>query len=94
MRHGATIVPFSAVGAEDSFSIVADSDDILKLPFVGDFARELGSGVPRARNVDSRVTEDGEEEESFVSPLVGQCKLTVSKIMMKAPLVSALETII
>ena len=26
--------------------------------------------MPRARNVDSRVTEDGEEEESFVSPLV------------------------
>ena len=71
IRHGATIVPFAAVGAEDALEIVADSDDVAKLPFgLGDAAMERSRAVPRARAVDTRVTEDGEAEETFVQPIV------------------------
>ena len=71
IRHGATIVPFAAVGAEDALEIVADSDDVATLPFgLGDAALERSRAVPRARAVDTRVTEDGEAEETFVQPIV------------------------
>ena len=50
IRHGATIVPFAAVGAEDALEIVADSDDVSSLPFgLGDAALERSRAVPRAR---------------------------------------------
>lgn len=46
-RLNATIVPFSAVGADDGIGdIVADSDDILKLPLVGDFFRNRTADLP------------------------------------------------
>jgi pimeloyl-ACP methyl ester carboxylesterase len=32
-RHGAVIVPFAAVGAEDGFDVVADADDVKAIPF-------------------------------------------------------------
>lgn len=41
--------------------------NILRL---GDAALERSRAVPRARVVDTRVTEDGGAEESFVQPLV------------------------
>ena len=71
VRHGATIVPFAAVGAEDGIEIVADADDIVNLPFgLGQAAAERSREVPAARAVDTRVTEDGGAEETFVQPLV------------------------
>ena len=70
VRHGATIVPFAAVGAEDGIDIVADSDDIARLPFgLGDGAIRRSKAVPAARAVDTRVTEDGDAEELFVQPI-------------------------
>lgn len=71
VRHGAVIVPFAAVGAEDGVDIVADADDIANLPFgLGQAAIERSRDVPSARAVDTRVTEDGIGEETFVQPLV------------------------
>jgi len=71
VRHGAIIVPFAAVGAEDGVDIVADADDIARLPFgLGEAAIERSRAVPRARAVDTRVTDDGVGEETFVQPLV------------------------
>ena len=32
LAHGATIVPFAAVGAEDALDIVADADDLMASP--------------------------------------------------------------
>ena len=71
VRHGAVIVPFAAVGAEDCVDIVADADDIARLPFgLGEAAIERSRAVPSARAVDTRVTDDGVGEETFVQPLV------------------------
>ncbi|ACO69550.1 predicted protein [Micromonas commoda] len=71
VRHGAVIVPFAAVGAEDGVDIVADADDIARLPFgLGEAAIERSRAVPSARAVDTRVTDDGVGEETFVQPLV------------------------
>lgn len=39
--HGCTIVPFSAVGADDCYDIVLDGDDFLRTP-LGRAARRLG----------------------------------------------------
>jgi 1-acyl-sn-glycerol-3-phosphate acyltransferase len=41
VQHRCTIVPFAAIGVDDSFSIVADADDFFRTP-VGKLARSLG----------------------------------------------------
>ena len=41
VKHGCTIVPFSAVGVEDGFDILIDADEILASP-VGRVLRRLG----------------------------------------------------
>ena len=70
-KHGAVIVPFAAVGAEDGFDVVADADDVSRLPFgVGDALMARARDVPSARAVDTRVTRDGQSEEAFVQPLI------------------------
>lgn len=70
-RHNAVIVPFAAVGAEDGFDVVADADDVAGLPFgLGDGIIENSRKIPSARQVDTRVTEDGQLEEAFVQPLI------------------------
>jgi len=70
-RHGAVIVPFAAVGAEDGFDVVADADDVKALPFgVGEALLARARDVPSARAVDTRVTQDGQSEEAFVQPLI------------------------
>ncbi|MCK6507077.1 acyltransferase family protein [Myxococcota bacterium] len=40
-RHGVTIVPFAAVGADDVWDVLADQDAVMATP-VGDLVRELG----------------------------------------------------
>jgi pimeloyl-ACP methyl ester carboxylesterase/1-acyl-sn-glycerol-3-phosphate acyltransferase len=70
LRTGATIVPFAAVGAEDGVSIVADADQLLATPFLGDALRSRAAAVPAARAVDTRATEQGEAAEVFLPPLV------------------------
>ncbi len=39
-RHGATIVPFAAVGAEDSLELLADRRDLLGAPLLGQWLRQ------------------------------------------------------
>lgn len=65
-RFGATIVPFAAVGVDDSLNILADSTQLEGLPVVGDMLRKRAGSVPQARK---GVSATG-EVESFVSPLV------------------------
>jgi 1-acyl-sn-glycerol-3-phosphate acyltransferase len=70
IKHNAIIVPFAAVGAEDSIDIVADSRDLMNSPLVGNSVRERSQNVPKARAVDTRVTDDDGEEELFIQPIV------------------------
>ena len=70
LRTGATIVPFAAVGAEDGVRIVADADQLLSTPLLGDALRARAAAVPAARAVDTRATEQGEAAEVFLPPLV------------------------
>jgi len=71
IKHDAIIVPFAAVGAEDSFEIVADARDLLNNPLLGANVRERATKMPRARAVDTRFT-DGDEgdEELFIQPVL------------------------
>mmetsp|Transcript_9431 Transcript_9431/g.28688 ORF Transcript_9431/g.28688 Transcript_9431/m.28688 type:complete len:151 (-) Transcript_9431:902-1354(-) len=39
-RFNATIVPVAAIGAEDSFNMIADADDVLATPFLGERVAE------------------------------------------------------
>ena len=44
IRHGCTIVPFSALGADDAFDILLDADDLMKSP-LGKILRKLNVRV-------------------------------------------------
>ncbi|PSC68099.1 Acyltransferase chloroplastic [Micractinium conductrix] len=65
-RFGATIVPFAAVGVDDSLNIIADSTQLEALPVVGDALRRRAGSMPQARR---GVSAASAEEESFVAPL-------------------------
>ncbi|KAL6761607.1 hypothetical protein V8C86DRAFT_1825639 [Haematococcus lacustris] len=66
-RFGATIVPFSAVGAEDGLNHVLDAKELLSLPFVGDALRRQQGRVPAARRgVSLSEVDDG----GFVPPIL------------------------
>lgn len=65
--------PISQVGLEDSFEIIADSDDILRTPVVGDMMKQRVAALPTARPVGggAAVTEAEEDiREQFISPIV------------------------
>ncbi|KXZ50215.1 hypothetical protein GPECTOR_17g852 [Gonium pectorale] len=66
-RFDATIIPVSAVGLEDSLSIVLDSDEMQRSPLWTARAREQMAAAPRAR---VGVAEDQSLDESFVPPLI------------------------
>ncbi|EFJ50068.1 hypothetical protein VOLCADRAFT_104015 [Volvox carteri f. nagariensis] len=66
-RFGATIIPISAVGLEDSLEILMDSDDIRKSPLWGARAREQAAAVPPAR---VGVTAEDAPDETFIPPLI------------------------
>ena len=51
-RVNATLLPFSGIGGDDSFSIVYDSDELLAAPLAGDFFR------PRIEQLPSLVKDD------------------------------------
>lgn len=60
-RFGATIIPFGAVGAYDSVSMLADSKELLANPLVGPWLEQRVQDVPKARA--------GADDEFFVPPL-------------------------
>ncbi|BBN03207.1 hypothetical protein MPTK1_2g21620 [Marchantia polymorpha subsp. ruderalis] len=65
VRHGATIIPFAAVGGDDIVEIVLDQDELLGVPFLGDYLRKSASAFPAARmNATGEVA-----NETFVFPL-------------------------
>jgi len=70
IRFNAIIVPFAAIGAEDSFDIVMDAEDMLSNPILGDRVKAQMEKVPKARQFDSRETEDNMKPESFVQPVL------------------------
>jgi len=45
-RVNATLIPFSGLGGDDSFSMALDSDEILATPAVGPFFEERIAGMP------------------------------------------------
>ena len=45
-RVNATLIPFSGIGGDESFSMVLDSDELLNTPAVGDFFRERIDALP------------------------------------------------
>eukprot|EP00850_Spirogloea_muscicola_P016943 SM000141S00887 [mRNA] locus=s141:318599:323764:+ [translate_table: standard] len=65
-KHGATIIPVAAIGADDGLQIVFDTEEVLQLPFLGDRARRTAQRVPSARP--GRSTR--EVDETFVAPIV------------------------
>eukprot|EP00232_Nephroselmis_pyriformis_P021879 CAMPEP_0182856028 /NCGR_PEP_ID=MMETSP0034_2-20130328/2193_1 /TAXON_ID=156128 /ORGANISM="Nephroselmis pyriformis, Strain CCMP717" /LENGTH=728 /DNA_ID=CAMNT_0024987063 /DNA_START=30 /DNA_END=2216 /DNA_ORIENTATION=- len=67
-KHGATIVPLAAVGADDNFDFVADQDDVLNTPFLGDFARSLAERAPQARR--GAAKSEGAPQDTFVFPVI------------------------
>lgn len=59
-KYGATIVPFAAVGVDDSLEILVNGEELQQVPVVGDFIRSRTAQLPRARL---------SEDESLVSPI-------------------------
>ena len=45
-RCNATLLPFSGIGGDESFTIALDSDELLAAPAVGDFFQERVGGMP------------------------------------------------
>lgn len=48
-RFGATIIPLASVGVEETTPILLDSQDLLKIPFVGDYLTKRAASYPQAR---------------------------------------------
>ena len=49
-RFGATIVPVSAIGCEDGVTMLADAQEIKRIPFLGDrVAENARRTIPQAR---------------------------------------------
>ena len=67
-RFGATIVPFAAVGCEDSLRLLLDSDELLQLPVVGPaLEKRVTDAIPRARR--GVAADAALEDGRFVAPL-------------------------
>ena len=47
MKFGATIIPFAAVGAEDSAQVVLDRTDLMAAPLLGDLLRRQQDNIVR-----------------------------------------------
>ena len=68
VRHGATIVPFGAVGADDAVvEMIADADDVANLRSAG---AASGSAAAQGARGGYEGDDDGGAEETFVQPIV------------------------
>ena len=71
-KHGGVIVPFACVGPEDSLTLVADADELGRLPLVGpaiDARARAGAG--RVRPARLGVSADAALDDGrFMAPLV------------------------
>ncbi|KAG2498570.1 hypothetical protein HYH03_003321 [Edaphochlamys debaryana] len=66
-RFGATIVPVSAIGLEDSLALVLDSDEMQRSPLFSAADRERAAATPTAR---VGVAAGAGIDETFVPPLI------------------------
>jgi len=57
-KHNATIVPFAAIGIADSMRMLADSDEILEAPLLGETLKSRMPLLPKAR-----------DDEIFIAPI-------------------------
>lgn len=48
-KHNCTIVPFAAVGVDDSLNMIADARQLGELPVVGEMLKARAGGVPQVR---------------------------------------------
>lgn len=48
-RFGATIVPFAGIGIDDSLDLVLDSNEVERLPVLGDMVRRQAGQLPQVR---------------------------------------------
>lgn len=62
-RFNAIIVPLSAVGMLDSFNVIAEPQEIYKVPFIGERARRMNANITAARY------DQNNEEETIGFPL-------------------------
>lgn len=56
-RFNATIVPLSAIGMIDGVNVIAEPEDFLRIPFVGDGIESFSSTVGAARYDETAVDE-------------------------------------
>merc|ERR1719478_39026 len=63
-RFGATIVPFSAIGADDSVEMLASREELLSTPVLGDLLKQRTDALPVPR---AREEEGG---QAMVAPIV------------------------
>lgn len=68
-RHGATIVPFAAIGVDDSLEILLDGEELQRAPIIGPAVAARANALPRARQGANADTAGEAANESFVSPL-------------------------
>lgn len=54
-KFGATIVPFAAIGLDDSFNMVLDGSDIRNIPVVGDAIASRAAKLPQARRCEAKT---------------------------------------
>ncbi len=71
-KHGAVVVPFGCVGPEDSLSLIADADELARLPFVGPaIDARARSAAGRVRPARVGVSADPALDDGrFLAPLV------------------------
>lgn len=49
-KFGATIVPFAGIGSEDAVTMLADSEEIRRIPILGErIAQDSREKIPQAR---------------------------------------------
>eukprot|EP01023_Acetabularia_acetabulum_P064679 TRINITY_DN8414_c0_g1_i2.p3 TRINITY_DN8414_c0_g1~~TRINITY_DN8414_c0_g1_i2.p3 ORF type:complete len:194 (-),score=46.58 TRINITY_DN8414_c0_g1_i2:1167-1748(-) len=67
-KFGVTIVPFSSIGAEDGFTEVLSSQEVLQIPLIGDYIKN--NNQKRTENLNPRAWQgSGEAAPLFVLPL-------------------------
>jgi len=62
-KFNATIIPLSAIGAADSFNILIDAPDMLKIPYVGERIANSSASIMAAR-----FDSNGNSSELFAAP--------------------------
>eukprot|EP01024_Parvocaulis_polyphysoides_P021629 TRINITY_DN2024_c1_g1_i3.p1 TRINITY_DN2024_c1_g1~~TRINITY_DN2024_c1_g1_i3.p1 ORF type:complete len:382 (+),score=52.04 TRINITY_DN2024_c1_g1_i3:147-1148(+) len=70
-KFGATIIPFSSVGLEDSITQVLAAEDVLQIPFIGEYLASQVDGLQNFGNIDPRKWQGNSKEvtEKLAMPI-------------------------